>query len=69
MTLHSNSRGWGRLSDPSLQAKGPRAGGGPALTLHWAAVGTGVKKCLGGLVTIPPPQIITFNSSLGSLAP
>lgn len=33
----------------------PRARGGPALTLHWAAVGTGVKECLARLVTIPPP--------------
>lgn len=34
----------------------PRARGSPALTLHWAAVGTGVKKCLGRLVTSPPPN-------------
>ena len=47
----------------------PRARGGPALTLHWAAVGTGVKECLSRLVTTSPPKIITFKSSQGSLAP
>lgn len=47
----------------------PRARGGPALTLHWAAVGTGVKECLSRLVTTSPPKIITFKGSQGSLAP
>lgn len=47
----------------------PRARGGPALTLHWAALGTGVKECLGRLVTTFPPPNYHLRKLPGFLGP